>query len=47
MRGQGEAQIYFHKGETYFYYFELQADADVFDAVKEEFTEALRETHGY
>ena len=47
MRGQGEAQFYFHKGETYFYYFELQADADVFDAVKEEFTEALKETHGY
>ncbi len=46
MRGHGQARIYFHKGETYFYYFELQADAEVFDAVKEEFTEALKETHG-
>jgi hypothetical protein len=46
MRGHGQSRIYFHKGETYYYYFELQADAEVFDAVKEEFTEALKETHG-
>ncbi len=47
VRGQGEARIYFHKGKTYFQYFELLADSDVFDAVKEEFSEALKETRGH
>jgi hypothetical protein len=47
VRGQGEARIYFHKGNTYFQYFELLADSDVFDAVKEEFSEALKETRGH
>ncbi len=47
VQGQGEARIYFHKGKTYFQYFELLADSDVFDAVKEEFSEALKETRGY
>ena len=44
VQGQGEARIYFHKGRTYFQYIELLADSDVFDAVKEEFAEALKET---
>jgi hypothetical protein len=44
VQGQGEARIYFHKGRTYFQYIELLADLDVFDAVKEEFAEALKET---
>ena len=47
VRGQGEARIYFYKGKTYFQYFELLADSDVFDAVKEEFSEALKETRGH
>ena len=46
VQGQGEARIYFHKGRTYFQYIELLADSDVFDAVKEEFAEALKETRG-
>ena len=47
VQGQGEARIYFHKGRTYFQYIELLADSDVFDAVKEEFAEALKETRGH
>lgn len=47
LQGQGEARIYFHKGRTYFQYIELLADSDVFDAVKEEFVEALKETRGH
>ena len=47
VQGQGEARIYFHKGKTYFQYVELLADSDVFDGVKEEFSEALKETFGY
>ena len=47
LQGQGEARIYFHKGRTYFQYIELLADSDVFDAVKEEFAEALKETRGH
>ena len=46
VQGQGEARIYFHKGRTYFQYIKLLADSDVFDAVKEEFAEALKETRG-
>jgi hypothetical protein len=47
VQGQGEARIYFHKGKTYFQYIELLADSDVFDGVKEELSEALKETFGY
>ena len=47
LQGQGEARIYFHKGRTYFQYIELLADSDVFDAVKEEFAGALKETRGH
>ena len=47
VKGSGKAMFYFHKGSSYLHYFELLADADVFDAVKEEFTQALEETHGY
>ena len=47
VQGQGEARIYFHEGKTYFQYIELLADSDVFDGVKEEFSEALKETFSY
>ena len=47
VQGQGEARIYFHKGRTYFQYIELLADSEVFDAVKEEFAEALKETRSH
>ena len=47
VQGEGEARIYFHEGRTYFQYIELLADSDVFDAVKEEFAEALKETRGH
>ena len=47
VRGSGKAMFYFPKGSSHLYYFELLADADVFEAVKEEFSEALKETHGY
>ena len=47
VRGQGEARIYFHEGKTYFQYIELLTDSDVFDEVKEEFSESLKETFGY
>ena len=47
VQGQGEARIYFHKGKTYFQYFELLADSDVFEAVKEEFSEAMKETRAH
>jgi hypothetical protein len=47
LKGYGEARIYFHEGDTYFQYFELLADSEVFEAVRAEFVEALKETHGY
>ncbi len=47
VKGYGEARIYSHEGSTYFHYFELLADADVFEAVGEEFIEALQQTRGY
>ena len=47
LKGYGEARIYFHEGETYFQYFELLADSEVFEAVRAEFVEALKETRGY
>jgi hypothetical protein len=47
IKGYGEARIYTHEGNTYFQYIELLADSDVFEAVREEFVEALGETRGY
>jgi hypothetical protein len=47
VKGFGEARIYSHEGSTYFHYFELLADADVFEAVSAEFIEALQQTRGY
>jgi hypothetical protein len=47
LRGSGKAMFYYHDGNSHLYYFELLADSAVFEAVKDEFTEALKETHGY
>ncbi len=47
VKGSGKAMFHYYLGASYLYYFELLADSDVFDAVNEEFTEALEETHGY
>ena len=47
LKGYGEARIYIHESETYFQYFELLADSEVFEAVRAEFIEALKETRGY
>ena len=47
VRGSGKAMLHYHGGDSYLYYFELLADSDVFDAVNEEFIEALKGTHGY
>jgi hypothetical protein len=47
VQGKGQARIYFHEGRTYFQSIKLLADSEVFDAVIEEFAEALKETRGH
>jgi hypothetical protein len=47
VRGHGEGMFYFRDGKSYFYYFEVLADADVFDAIRDEFVEAMQTTYIY
>ena len=47
VRGHGEGMFYFRNGDSYFYYFELLADSDVFEAIKDEFVGAMEMTHIY
>ena len=47
VRGHGEGMFYFRDGKSYFYYIEILADSDVFDAIKDEFLEAMQMTYIY
>ena len=47
VRGYGEGMFYFRDGKSYFYYIEILADSDVFDAIKDEFLEAMQMTYIY
>jgi hypothetical protein len=47
VRGLGACFLFFRDDDTYFYYVELLAEAQVLQSVKEGFLEALRATYAY
>jgi hypothetical protein len=47
VRGVGEALFFFREGDSYFYYAELLARAQEFEAASKGFLEAMGETYAY